>query len=92
MEGTALETQQVDLESAWTGGRTSKRTLTKGTDFDTVVLGISLGALPYICADLITPSTWQNMVTHVKTVMTQAFQVWLYLSRHVLSSFYTSPP
>ncbi len=52
--------------------------LKKGEDFDLVVLGISLGALPYVCRDIIRQNTeWQNMVKYVKTVRTQSFQVWV---------------
>ncbi|WP_445632870.1 hypothetical protein NSTC745_04454 [Nostoc sp. DSM 114161] len=42
------------------------------------MLGISLGALKYICPELIAArKEWQEMVEKVKTVQTQALQVWL---------------
>ncbi len=51
--------------------------LKRGQDFDMVVLGISVAALPWICKDLIDHSTrWQQMTKHVKTVRTQALQLW----------------
>jgi uncharacterized protein with NAD-binding domain and iron-sulfur cluster len=53
-------------------------TLKKGQDFDLVLLGISLGALPYICRDLVKQNeSWKKMTESVKTVRTQAFQVWV---------------
>jgi len=53
-------------------------TLHYGQDFDTVVLGISLGALPSICSSLIEHNQhWRAMVENVKTTPTQAVQIWL---------------
>jgi uncharacterized protein with NAD-binding domain and iron-sulfur cluster len=51
--------------------------LTRGQDFDLVILGISIAALPHICPDLISRSVhWQAMTTRIKTVRTQALQLW----------------
>jgi len=45
---------------------------------DKVVLGIPVGVLPTICADLIRDHPeWHWMVSKVETVATQAFQLWL---------------
>jgi uncharacterized protein with NAD-binding domain and iron-sulfur cluster len=52
--------------------------LKAGEDFDYAILGISIGSFPYICDELIhTNSKWQCMVDHVKTVQTQAAQLWM---------------
>ncbi|NUO48541.1 MAG: NAD(P)-binding protein, partial [Polyangiaceae bacterium] len=52
--------------------------LERGRDFDDVVLGISIAALPWICGGVIKASTkWQAAVTNVKTVRTQGLQIWL---------------
>jgi uncharacterized protein with NAD-binding domain and iron-sulfur cluster len=77
VNGDALK--GYDLESAWAAPpRVSKTTLVRGKDFDDVILGISLGALPAICSDLLAASsTWREMVAHVPTVQTQALQLWL---------------
>lgn len=41
-------------------------------------LGISLGALPFICPELIKAKLeWQQLVENVKTVTTQGEQLWL---------------
>ena len=54
------------------------RTLQRGVDFDDVVLGISLGALPDITAELVAADpAWRDMQAHVGTVATQAMQLWL---------------
>jgi uncharacterized protein with NAD-binding domain and iron-sulfur cluster len=80
VEGEQLRRDNINLESFWTpwidtGG---ELVLEYGKDFDQVILGISLGSLPYIAADLIEASDkWQNMVNHVRTVQTQAAQVWI---------------
>lgn len=51
--------------------------LTRGSDFDHVVLGISLGGLPGISPDLEQRADWQNMLHGVPTVKTQSAQLWL---------------
>jgi uncharacterized protein with NAD-binding domain and iron-sulfur cluster len=69
-----------NLESFWTDWQDVEPDLVlkQGEDFDKVVLGISLGALPYICPALIElDPDWKAMVENVKTVRTQAFQLWL---------------
>lgn len=68
-----------NLESFWTQRQDAAAvTLQAGIDFDRLVLGISLGALPYLCQELITHNPhWKAMVTQVSSVQTQAFQVWL---------------
>src|SRR5262249_4663601 len=54
------------------------RELRVADDFDLVVLGVGLGAVPHVCRDLVSrDARWRAMVDHVKTVATQAFQVWL---------------
>jgi uncharacterized protein with NAD-binding domain and iron-sulfur cluster len=68
-----------DLESHWsTWEDVGPVTLREGDDFDTVVLGISVGALREICADLVEAvPAWRDMVDHVATVQTQSAQLWL---------------
>jgi uncharacterized protein with NAD-binding domain and iron-sulfur cluster len=69
----------VDLESLWSPRRdVGQRTLEAGKDFDTVVLAISLGMVPYVCGELVDASpAWRAMVDNVGTVATQALQLWL---------------
>jgi uncharacterized protein with NAD-binding domain and iron-sulfur cluster len=55
----------------------SEVTLRAGDDFDTVVLGISVGAHPYICEQLLDLNPdWQQMADRIGTIYTQAFQLW----------------
>jgi uncharacterized protein with NAD-binding domain and iron-sulfur cluster len=79
VEGEELRQRGIDLESAWAPWPgVAQRTLRRGEDFDLVVLGISIGALPYICPELIAANdAWRDMVAHVKSVQTQSFQIWL---------------
>ncbi|GAB4449971.1 MAG: hypothetical protein OHK0015_55250 [Chloroflexi bacterium OHK40] len=80
VEGEQLRREGVNLESFWspwhdTGG---ELTLRLGDDVDQVVLGISLGALPYLCRELIAASpAWAAMVEGLGTVQTIALQLWL---------------
>jgi hypothetical protein len=51
-----------------------------------VVLGISIGSLPYLCRELIDHDPrWAVMTDQVKSVQTQAFQLWLRRSMEELS-------
>lgn len=53
-------------------------TLERGRDFDEIVLGIPIGALHTICADLAVQRTrWSAMLNHVETTPTLALQLWL---------------
>lgn len=53
-------------------------TLHRGTDFDQVILGASLGSIPYLAEELIAASPrWRDMVAKVGTVATHAAQFWL---------------
>jgi uncharacterized protein with NAD-binding domain and iron-sulfur cluster len=54
------------------------RTLRRGTDFDHVVLAVSIGMVPIVAGELIDDRPeWRSMAMHVRTVATQAFQIWL---------------
>ncbi len=67
-----------NLESHWDAGSGETKVLRVTEDFDLVVLGIGLGAIPHVCRELVArDARWRAMVDHVKTVPTQAFQIWL---------------
>lgn len=82
-EAQKLQDQEINLESYWTPWQNvDKITLTKGNDFDIVLLGISIAALPSICSELLHAKNpahqkWSEMLTQVKTVTTQGGQIWL---------------
>ena len=68
-----------DLESHF-GARhdVETRVLRRGQDFDQVVLAASLGMVELVAAELVADRPeWREMTTHVRTVATQAFQLWL---------------
>jgi uncharacterized protein with NAD-binding domain and iron-sulfur cluster len=76
--GQELNQKGIDFEDKYNPLNAKMISLKKGKDFDLVVLGISLAALPHVCRDIIKQSTkWQDMVKNVKTVQTQAFQTWV---------------
>ncbi len=59
--------------------------LVDGSDFDEVVLAVSLGMIPHVAKSLLAASpVWRDMVDNVGTVATQAAQVWLRSSDHQL--------
>jgi uncharacterized protein with NAD-binding domain and iron-sulfur cluster len=73
-----LAQQGLTLESFWCNEKVGQRTLVKGQDFDAVVFGISLGAVPHLCGELMKANpAWVEMVEKVQTVRTQALQLWL---------------
>jgi uncharacterized protein with NAD-binding domain and iron-sulfur cluster len=77
VEGEELRRQEVDLESAWAEWPGVKKQLQRGRDFDLVILGIPVGALPYITRELMQANpNWHQMVTNIKTVQTLALQLW----------------
>ncbi len=79
VEGEALRSGNIDLEAQWNQWENIETIdLQHGKDFDKVILGISIGALPYVAKELIDASPdWQNMVREVQTTPTQALQIWL---------------
>lgn len=81
VEGEALRAGGHDLESAWTTWRdVGRRTLELGEDFDQVVLGIPIAALPHVAAGLLAAQPegpLAQMTRHVTSTPTQAVQLWL---------------
>jgi uncharacterized protein with NAD-binding domain and iron-sulfur cluster len=76
VDGESLRERK--FESHWDQRATGTRTLRVTEDFDFVVLAVGLGAIPIVCRDFIErDERWRNMVTHLKTVETQAFQLWM---------------
>ncbi|HLW70468.1 MAG TPA: NAD(P)-binding protein [Candidatus Binataceae bacterium] len=77
-DGERLRAESCDFESHWEEPRAGRKTLRVGEDFDLVVLAIGLGAIPHVCkAILARDQRWRAMVQRVKTIPTQAFQIWL---------------
>ncbi|HEX2814844.1 MAG TPA: FAD-dependent oxidoreductase [Phenylobacterium sp.] len=77
-DGERLADEGRDFESHWETRRVAARTLKVGKDFDFVVLGVSLGAVPHVCGEILArDARWRSMVENVKTIESQAFQVWL---------------
>lgn len=66
------------FESHWDNGCVAKKILRVTEDFDFVVLAVGLGAIPHVCRELIQrDQRWREMVENIRTVETQAFQLWL---------------
>lgn len=78
VEGDALRTQRIDLESYWTPWQpVARKRLVAGTDYDKLVFAISIGAVPYLCEELLAArQDWRDMVARVETAQTQTMQLW----------------
>lgn len=59
------------------GVRTGTRTLSVGTDFDYVVYALPISTVAQCAPDLLALPEWNQAVTSVRTVPTQAMQLWL---------------
>lgn len=84
-EGEYLRASGIDLESYWNGWPNeafphlkTPRTLRQGVDYDEIVFAISLGAVRYLCKELVEEApAWRDMVAKIPALQTQAMQVWL---------------
>jgi uncharacterized protein with NAD-binding domain and iron-sulfur cluster len=87
-QANLLREHRIDLESHWSdwpdvyrdafGRDLPERTLLRGRDFDHVVLGLPVGALPFVAPALLAASTpLRTTAGALRTVVTQACQVWL---------------
>ena len=77
-DGQRLEGEGRDFESHWNPPTGDEKTLEVARDFDLVVLGVGLGAVPYVCREIVQrDARWLRMTQEVKTVASQAFQLWL---------------
>ncbi len=80
VEGEQLCSEQINLEHAWTTWKDTggEFVLQAGKDFDLVVLGIGIGALRPLTAELYSASeSWSKMIDNIETVQTQAIQLWM---------------
>ena len=98
-DGASLQARNVNFENDVEQPEpAAKLRLLCGRDFDHVILGIPVGALGSICGALLHEPTnakratdWSNMVGHLKTVRTQALQVWLSKEVHTLGGPFVAP-
>ncbi|HVR91974.1 MAG TPA: FAD-dependent oxidoreductase [Novosphingobium sp.] len=77
-EGAHLQQSGVNLESHWNQpADVATDILLIGQHFDQVVLGTSIGPIPFIAPKiLMQKAPWQDMIDHVEIIGTQAFQIW----------------
>lgn len=88
---SAVSLAGIDFESHWERSRVRTLSLEVGHDFDFVVLGTSIGAIPHVAPEILArDQRWRSMVTEVRTVATQAFQIWLDEDLDALG--WTGPP
>ena len=83
--GDELERRGVNLEQDVNPFGHDPLRLRRGEDFDEIVLGIPVGALPPICGELAAANPrFKKMLDNSATVMTQAFQLWVKPDREEL--------
>jgi uncharacterized protein with NAD-binding domain and iron-sulfur cluster len=77
VDGEKIAASGVDLEQPPADFHDAGEVVIGPDDFDLVVLGVSIAGLPGICKGMIDSSPrWQKMVDTVKTVRTEALQLW----------------
>jgi uncharacterized protein with NAD-binding domain and iron-sulfur cluster len=77
-DGARLQAAGVDFESHWDRTSVGRKVVKVGQDFDLVVLGLGVGAIPHTCREILArDARWRAMVDNVKTVSTQALQLWM---------------
>ena len=89
--GAQLKKERWNPEMHGAFRSVEQKTLKVGEDFDLVVLGVGLGAVPEVASELVAANEdWRLMTEKVKHVATQAFQVWL--NKPVDELGWTLPP
>src|SRR6185369_2795337 len=69
VDGDRFRHERWDFESHWDRRSVASRTLRVGDDFDLVVLAVGIGAIPYVCREVVARDPrWREMVDHVRTV------------------------
>ena len=77
-DGHCLAKEGRNFESHWDRRRVGEKVLKLGDDFDFVLLGVGIGAIPHVCPEILErDERWLRMTEEVKSVASQAFQVWL---------------
>ena len=78
VDGARLRRERRLFEAHADQRRVGKLSLRVEKDFDFVVLAVGLGAIPHLCPEILEKDRrWREMVARVKTVGTQAFQIWM---------------
>jgi hypothetical protein len=77
-DGERLRTEAWDFESFWGPPPRRPKAAASRRDFDFVVLGVGIGAVPHVCSEILARDVrLRDMCENVKTVATQAGQAWL---------------
>ncbi len=78
VDGPALQREGRAFEGSWELRRAGVKKLRVTQDFDFVILGVSVASLPDVASELLEREPrWREMVERVRTVPTQAFQLWM---------------
>lgn len=92
--------KNINLESSWsTWDKSTSKVISLHKDFDELIIGASLASLPHFASELVDNNcAIQNMLQHIGTVQTQAFQLWfnkdyvaLGIDEDLLLSCYVEP-
>lgn len=76
--GEQMRAEGWKLESHWDRRKVGTKTLHVGEDFDLVLLAVGPGAVRPVTGELYErDERWRAMVDNLKSVPTQAFQIWM---------------
>lgn len=90
-DGARFREEGWDFESHWDRRKVDTLTLEVVRDFDFVVFGASVGTVPHLCKEIVARDPrWRAMVENVKTVASQAIQLWL--NEDMAELGWTGPP
>ena len=77
-DGQTAQAEGWHFESHWDRRRAGTKTLRVTEDFDFVALTVGVGAIPHVASEIVAhDQRWADMCVHVKTVASQAFQIWM---------------
>jgi uncharacterized protein with NAD-binding domain and iron-sulfur cluster len=77
-DGARYASEGWNFESFWDRRKVGSKVLRVSEDFDCVVLGVGVGAIPHVCREIVARDPrWRRMTEEVRSVETQAFQLWL---------------
>jgi len=78
VDGARMREEQWRFESHWDRRKVGTRTLCVGEDFDLVLLAVGPGAVKHVTGELAeSDPRWREMLANLKSVPTQAFQIWM---------------
>lgn len=78
VDGERLRDEGIRFETPFESRIAEEKELLVGRDFDMVVLGLGVAAIPYVAGDLLRREPkWSRMMNSAQTAATQSVQLWM---------------